>query len=238
MVVIMAAAGAVLIVLVVMLMRFGQQVGGHRVAALHGGQQLLTGELRPVGGDDRGAGVLLPQQGHSSLQLLGSELPGAAEDDGSGILHLVDVELTEVLHIDLALGGIGHSDGRAKHHVTLVGNDTLHRLHHIAELAHAAGLDEDAVGVELIHDLAQGLAEIAHQGAADAAGVHLADLHAGLLQEAAVDADLTEFVLDEDNFLALQRLIQQLFDQRGLTGSQKAGDNIDFRHRGSFFLIS
>ena len=64
----------------------------------------------------------------------------------------------------------------------------------------------------LLHDLVQGLAEVPHQGAADAAGVHLGDLDAGLLEEAAVNADLAELVFDQHDLLALQGVLQQLFN--------------------------
>ena len=82
----------------------------------------------------------------------------------------------------------------------------------------------------LIYDLAQRLAEIAHQGAADAAGVHLGHLNAGLLHEAAVDADLAEFVFDQHDLLARQGFLKQLLDQRGLARAQEAGENINLRH--------
>ena len=46
-------------------------------------------------------------------------------------------------------------------------------------------------------------------------GVQLIDLNAGLAHEAAVDADLTELVLDQDDLLTLESFLNQLFDQRG-----------------------
>ena len=78
-----------------------------------------------------------------------------------------------------------------------------------------------------LDDLLQGLAEVSHQAAADAAGVQLIDLNAGLTHEAAVDADLAKLVLDQDDLLALERFLDQLFDQRGFAGPQKAGENVD-----------
>ena len=77
----------------------------------------------------------------------------------------------------------------------------------------------------------QSLLEVAHQAAADAAGVHLGDLDAGLLEKAAVDADLTEFVFDEHQLFAAVGLGDELADQSGFTGSQKAGEDIDFGHK-------
>ena len=78
-----------------------------------------------------------------------------------------------------------------------------------------------------LDDLLQVLAEVSHQAAADAAGVQLIDLDAGLSHEAAVDADLAELVLDQDDLLTLESFLNQLFDQRGFTGTQKAGENVD-----------
>src|SRR5699024_12145092 len=71
-----------------------------------------------------------------------------------------------------------------------------------------------SVGVVLVHHLAQGLAEVAHQGAADAPGVQLVDLDARLLQKAAVDADLAELVLDQHHLLPLEGLTDQQVDRK------------------------
>ena len=82
----------------------------------------------------------------------------------------------------------------------------------------------------LVNHLAQRFAEVAHEAAADAAGVHLCHLNAGLFHEAAVNADLTEFVLDEHDLLAHEALFQQLLDEGRLSSSEKAGKNINFSH--------
>ena len=79
-------------------------------------------------------------------------------------------------------------------------------------------------------DLGQRLAEVAHQGAADAAGVHLSDVDARILEEAAIDADLTEFILDENQLLACVSLLNHFLDQRGLACAKKTGVDIDFCH--------
>ena len=63
-------------------------------------------------------------------------------------------------------------------------------------LADTGGLNDDAVRMELLLYLHKRFAEISDKRAADAAGIHLGNLDAGLLQKAAVDADFTEFVLD------------------------------------------
>ena len=200
----------------------------------HRGEDGLAGELIPGGGEDGGVGVLLPQQGHGGLQLLLAQLLGTAEDDGAGGLDLVVVKLAEVLHVDLHLGRVGHGDEAVELHVGLVLHGVLHGHDHVAELAHAGGLDEDAVGVELVLHLDEGLVEVAHQGATDTARGHLADLHAGLLQEAAVDGDLAELIFDQHQLFALIGLGQQLFDQSGFARAQEAGHDVDFCHSITF----
>ena len=214
----------------------GQQLVSQR-HLFNGAENGPAVQLVPRRGEDGGVGILLPQQGHGSLQLLLIQLLGAGEDDGAGRLDLVVVELAEVLHVDLHLGSVGHGDEAVEPHVRHVLDGVLHRHDHIAELAHAGGLDEDAVGGELLMYVLQGLVEVAHQRAADAAGGHLTDLDAGLLQEAAVNADLTELVFDEHQLLALKRLGQQLLDERGLARAQETRYDVDLCHSKTFFSL-
>ena len=206
----------------------GQQLLGQGVA-LHGPPDLRPGELVPGGGDDGGGGVVLPEQGHRGVQLVLAHAGGAAEQDGPGALHLVVEELAKVLHVHLALGGVDHGDEAAQLHGDLLAGG-LNGPDHVGQLAHAGGLDDHPVGGIGGDDLLEGLAEVAHQRAADAARVHLGDLDARVLEEAAVDADLAELIFDEHQLLALVDLLQQLADQRGLARPQKAGDDVDLGH--------
>ena len=206
-----------------------QQLAG-KGDLLNGGEDGLSVQLVPGGGEDSRLGVLLPEHGGRRFQLLLAQLLGPGEDDGPGGLDLIVVELAEVLHIDLHLGGVGHGDEAVQLQLRGFGGGVLHGDDHVAELAHAGGLDQDAVRVELGRHVLQGLVEVPHQGAADAPGGHLGDLDAGLLEEAAVDADLAELVLDEHQLLALVGFGQQLFDEGGLSGAQEAGNNVNFRH--------
>ena len=207
-----------------------RQLGLEGVFTLHGLQDLGAGELLPGRCNDGRRLVVLPQQVHHRLQLGLGHTRGAAEDDGTGVLDLVVEELAEVLHIHFALSGVGHGGEAVEN--GLLHLQALNGPDDVRQLAHAGGLDEDAVGMVLLHHLAQGLSEVAHQAAADAAGVHLGDLDAGVLQKAAVDADLAEFVLDEHQLFALISLLDQLLDERGFAGAQKSGKNIDFCHIG------
>ena len=233
MLVIVVTAAAMLTMLVVMMgMLQLRQILCQGCVALHGLQQLLAGQFAPGGGDDGGGGIMLPQQGHGLVQLgLGNGI-GAGEDDGGSGLHLVVVELTEVLHIDLDLAGIHNGHGEAQGHILI--HDLLHGSDHIGQLAHTGGLNDDAVGVILLDDLGQGLAEVAYQGAANAAGVHLGNVDARILEETAVDADLAELIFNEHQLLAGVGFLDHLLDQSGLAGTEEAGINIDFCHRNTF----
>ena len=234
--IVMVAAFAVVVVMMVMLLLI--PVGGvgglglldelgHQVPlAVHDGHDLLAVQGGPVGGDDGGGGVLFLQQGHGlgHLGLVG--VAGAAEDQAGSMAHLVVVELAEVLHIQLDLVHVGHGDKAVQHHGQGLGH-ALHGAGHIGQLAHAGGLDEDAVGMVGLHHLLESFPEVAHQAAADAAGVQLVHLDARFPHETAVNADLTEFVFDEHQLFAAEGFLDELLDQGSLAGTQKAGENID-----------
>ena len=213
--------------------------GGHgglqRVPALHGVQDLPAVQLAPGGGDNDGTGVFLPQQLHGLVDFLLAHAAGAAEDEAAGGGHLVVIELPEVLHIHLHLGGVHHGDEAVDHHLAVLA--ALHGGHHIRELAHPGGLDEDAVGGVLLLHLPEGGAEVPGEGAADAPGVHLVHMDARVLQKAPVNADLAKLVLYQHQLLALIGLRDELFDQRRFARAQKTGKNIDLGHV-SYLLIS
>ena len=195
-----------------------------------GGQDGLAVQLVPGGGEDDRRGVLFPQQGHRPLQLVLGQVLGAGEEDRPRMLHLVVVELAEILHIHLHLGRVRHGDKAVELQRRVLPRGLLHRRHHVGQLAHPGGFDEDAVRVEALLHLVEGLAEVPHQGAADAAGGHLGNLDARVLQEAAVHADLAKLVLNKHQLFALVRLRKQLFDEGGLTRPQEPGHNVDFCH--------
>ena len=224
-------------VLLVGLGSHGDQLGLEVILGGHGLQNLLTGQVIPCGGHDGGGGVLFPQHCHGSGDLFLAGGLGAAEQDAACVADLVIVELAEVLHIHLDLVHIGHGDKAVQLHVQMLCH-ALHGAGHITQLAHAGRLDDDAVGVVLLHHLLQSGAEIAHQRAADAACVQLVDLDAAFLQETAVNADLAELVLDQHHLLACKGFGDQFFDQGGFAGAKEAGEDIDFSHvpNASFFL--
>ena len=240
-VVVVMVAGAVRIVALVVLVMVMMMVvrlffelcklDGDGAALLHGLHQLLAGELRPRGRDDHGVLVVLADHGDALVELFFLHAVGAAEDDGVGRLDLVVVELAEVLHIHLALRRVRHGHEITKLHV--VGRNLAHGADDVGQLADAGRLDQNTIRCIVCNDLLERAAEIAHQRAADAAGVHLRDLNARLLQKAAVNADLAEFVLNEDNFLAVIGFPDHLFDKRCLASAKETGININFCHTGT-----
>ena len=241
MVMVVAAAATLIVVMMMMMMMvlvlllLGQLLQSSRqgIPAFHSRQQLLAVQFVPRGRHNGGGGVLLPQQGHTGIQLFLAHPGRTAQNNGAGMLHLVIEELTEVSHIHLGLGGIHHGGKTVQHHI--VHFQVLHRPDDIAEFAHTRGFNEDTVGVIGIHHLPQRLAEIAHQTATDAAAVHLGNVDARLLQKAAVNADLAKLIFNEDELLAGIGFCDQLLDEGRFASAQKAGENINFSHSNIFF---
>ena len=193
---------------------------------LHRLADLRAGELVPGRGDQLGVGIEPFEQLGRRDDLFVRGGVGTAHDDEVGVRDLVVEELAEVAHIHLGLAGVHNSGAGADH-------GALHALdgaRDVAELADARGLDQDAVGRKVVHDLFQRLGEVAHERAADAAGVHLGDLNARVLQKAAVDGDLSEFIFDQHQLFARIGLRDQLADQRGLARAEEAGEDINGCH--------
>ena len=230
-VVMVAAAALTVLMMVVMMMLFLElcQLGSQSCLAFHCLQQLLTGQFTPGSGDHGSLCIVLSQHLHSGIQLFLRNGIGTGQDDGRCGLHLVVIELTEVLHVDLYLTGVYNSHGVAQCH--FVAHDLVHSADNIGQLANAGGLDENPVGMVLLNDLLQSLAKVTHQGAADAAGVHLGNVDAGILQEAAVNADFAELIFDEHQLLTGIGLLDHFFNQSSLACTQEATVNIDFCHK-------
>ena len=187
------------------------------ILVLHGLQDLLTVQFFPGSGDDGGVGIVLPQQSHGGQEFFLLHPAGTAEDDGGSVFDLVVIKLPKVLHVNLALGGVGHSDEGVQGNVMVV--QPLHRTDDVRQLAYARGFNDDAVRVVLEQNLLQRLPKVTHQAAADAAGVHFRDLHPGVLQEPAVDANFTELIFDEHQLFPLVGFLNQFFDQCGFSGA-------------------
>ena len=237
-VVMVVAAAATLIVVMMMvlvLLLLGQLLQSSRqgIPAFHGRQQLLAVQFVPRGRHNGGGGVLLPQQGHTGIQLFLAHTGSPAQNNGAGMLHLVIEELAKVFHIHLGFGSVHHGGKAVQHHI--VHFQVLHRTNYIAQLAHAGRLDQNAVGVIGLHHLLQRLAEIAHQTAADAAAVHFGNVNTRFLQKTTVNADFTKLIFNEDKLFAGISLSDQLLDECRLACAQKTGENINFSHKSIFF---
>ena len=219
------SAAAVLVVLMVMMLVVVLHLlhsGGQGIDALHDIHDLCAAQLRPGGGYDGRVGIELAEHGAGGDDLAVGGGIGAAEHDNVGVLHLVVEKFAEVADIHTALARVNDGDLRAD----LAAVDACDSLRNVGELAHARGLDDDAVGSVFGNDLFKRLGEVAHEGAADAAGVHLGYLHAGILEKAAVDGYLAELVLDEDELFVFIALGYQLAYKRGLSRAQKSGKNV------------
>ena len=165
---------------------------------------------------------------HNCFELLLCHILGVAEDDSAGVLYLVVIELAEVLHVYFCLLGVNYGSESVELKFRVV--EAFNCFHDIAELAYSGRFDKDPVGMELLKYLLKRIAEIAYKAAADASCVHFIDLDAGILEETAVNADLSELVLDENNLLSLIRFFHKFFDERGLACSEETAENINFCH--------
>ena len=227
-VLIMLVVMVVMMMLVVRLVRdLLENLRNEVAAAFHGGEQLLAGQILPRGGDDAGVLIQAAQHGNGLVEALLRALSRAGQQDGTGMRHLILEKLTEVLEVHLSLERVNNGYKAVQLNLEV---RVLYRSDNVRQLADAGRLDQDAVRMVLVHNIVQRLAEVANQRAADAACVHLVYNNAGILEEAAVNADLTELVLDQNNLLTLERIGQQTLDEGRLAGTQKTGNNINFSH--------
>ena len=215
---------------------------GTQSVFLHGLADLTAVQLAPGRGDQAGLRVQGLQQGHCLKQLLFARCVRAAQDDQIGRTHLIFKELAEVACVHFRLSRI--HDGHFRADLRLI--DALNRRGHIRELADAGRLDQNAVRGILVDDLLQGLGKVTHQRAADAARVHLGDLNARILQEAAVDGDVAELVFNQNQLFPPIGLLDQFADQGRFPCAEKAGKNVNlchtclrciFRRRDSYFQM-
>ena len=179
---IVTTAGAMLIMLVSMLMSLDQlssHLVGQSMSLFHGFTDLSAGQAIPGSGDDGSLFIVTTQQLDTGFQLVLSDLLGAAQDDGIGGLYLVIEEFTKVFHVQFALGSVydGNKTAQLYRHLSLY---TLYSFDDIGQLAYTGGLEEDAVRSKLYQHFLQCLAKITYQRAADAAGIHLVELDAGV----------------------------------------------------------
>ena len=237
MIVIVAAAFAVMmvvmlvlvVVIIVTVMVVRVAVAEQTLGAFDHLEQLIGGQLVPRGRDDAGVRVVAAQQLYTFFDAILAGGLRAAEDDGFGIFDLVNEEFAEVARIHAAFANVRHG-GATLERQRVILHQLRNDLANVGELAHAGGLDDDAVGIIFFDQFSQRPVEIAHQRAADAAGVQLGDLDAAVLHEAAVHAHFAVFVFQQYHFFIFQRAAQQLFDERGFARAEETGNNVDFCH--------
>ena len=233
MVMLMLVTAAVLAMFVMMMMRLLMEKSLELVVECmllgHSLHKLSAGELIPVSCDDGSCGVAGTQTLHAVIELILRETGCVAENQAACVSDLVVKEFAEVLLVHLALLGVNHSSEAIKNDVVCI--NILHGLDDIAELTYAGRFNENAVWLVVSEYLFKCLAEIADETAADAAGIHLRDLHTGILQETAVNADLAEFILDEHELFALVAFSNEFFDQGCFTRTEKAGENRNLCHK-------
>ena len=157
-------------------------------------EDLNSGEIIPRCCDDLCVIVDLTDESDCLIELFLCDIACTAQDDRSGVLNLVLIELLKVLKIDPALGSVDYCDCTAD----FCSLNALNCSYYVRELAYTGGFDEDPVRCELFDYILQSGAEVAYETAADATGIHLCDVDAGFLEETAVDTDLAELVFDED----------------------------------------
>ena len=148
--------------------------------AFDGLQDHLSVQISQRSGDDGSLFIVLSEKSHRFVYLCIGHLVRTGQDDGAGMLDLVDEELTEVLDIELCLGTVHHGHSTVELHLGIL-SGAADSGHDFGELAHARRLDQDPFGCVCGHDFTKRGAEVAYQRAADAAAVHLTDLDAGFL---------------------------------------------------------
>ena len=228
MMVMMAALTLFFLIIVMMVVMLVSEFfhGTLQAVFFHGGFNLLTGNSIPRRGDQPALGIEGAQQFRCGKCFGFIDHPRTAEDYQVGILNLVVEKFAEVAHIDFALAGIYHG------HLCTDFNTVhgFHSLRNIRQFSDAGRLNDNTVRCKFFHDLLKSFPKVSDEGAADASGIHLRDFDPGIFQECTVNGDIAEFVFNQNKLFAFIGFRNQLTDQGSLPRSQKATENICFRH--------
>ena len=194
-----------LVIMVVMVMMMGillqtVQLFRERVGLLHRADELLAIQQRPRSRHDGCRVGMLAQHRKADSEFVFLHIVGMAEHDTTGMLDLIVEEFAKVFHIQLAFACVNNGCVAVQNDV--FAQYTLHGLDDVGQFSNAGGLDQNAIGLKFVEHLGERLGEITHQRAANAALIHFGDLHTAFFEKSAVNADFTEFVFDENNFLA------------------------------------
>ncbi len=215
-VLVILAVTAVLAVLVVMLMLLMALLLKlahcilQCVLMLYCGKYRLSVKIVPRSRYDNGIFIIFAKKLHRSGDLLILGGVRMRKDYRRGAFDLIVKKLAEVLHIHLAF--IDIDNGGIAAELRTACPCVFNRSYNVGKLSYSGGLDKDPVRVEFIEHLYKCRGKIAHERAADAAGIHFGDLYAGILQKSAVDTDLAELVLDEDELFTRICLFYKLFN--------------------------
>ena len=196
----------ILVVIIVVI-----EVDFHRLAGFNDFQQRISGQVIPRRCHDADARMLLFHQRAALLDALRGQQLRAAENHRRARLNLVEEELAEVLHIHAALARVHNGRAAGHNEVAVAFLRALDGGEDFAQLAHAGRLNQQAVRMILRNQIIDRLLEVAHQRAADAAGIQLIDDDARILHKAAVHADFAIFIFQQDDFFLRNAARQQLF---------------------------
>ena len=218
--------------MVMMVMRFSLcqtlQFFLNCVPTLHCHQQLLAVKLSPRSRYDHRSGIMLFDQRNRLSDLLIGCVVGVREHNTTGIFNLIVEELTEIAHIHFAFVHVRNGCKTIEHRA--VSSSVLHRADDIRKLSDTRRLNKNTVGTVLLKHFFESFPKISNQRTANTTAVHFGHLNACILHKSAVDADLSKFILNQYELFTRIGFLQQLFDERCFSRSEKSRKNINFRH--------
>ena len=178
---------------------------------------------------------MLSEQFYNAVEFFIGNIFCMAEYNRTCMLNLIVEKLAEILHIHFSFICVNYRCKAVKS--KLFGVNLFNCRNNVAQFSDSRRLDNNTLGRKLNQHLFECLAEVTNQAAADTAGIHLCYLYARLFEETAVDADLTEFIFDKDDFFSAVCLCDKLFNKRSFARAKKARENINFCHNDYFFLF-
>lgn len=197
---------------------FGIEVGDAREGEATDVEHAVEGDIAVGGALDAGGRVHAADAVFEGGEFGGGDEVGLVENndvgegdllfDLGGVVEVLD-DVFGVDDGDDAVDAVGGFD-------FVVGEEGLGDGAGIGE---AGGFDEDTIEPVLaFHEATEDADEIATHAAADAAVVHLEEFFVALDNELVVDADFTELVFDDGEFLSVL-LGQNTIEQGGFTGA-------------------
>ena len=199
-------------------------------------EDLVEGDVAAFGAVDDGMRVDPPDPPLERGEVVGRNQVGLVEENDVGEAELF-LGLRRVEEAKREVFGVGDRHHRVE--LGLGADVVVHeeRLRHRSRIGKAGGLDQDAVEpARPLHQALDDADQVAANGAADAAVVHLVDLFVGLDDQVVVDADLPELV-DHDRVALAVVLAEDTVEERRLAGAEIAGEHRDgdlgFGHRGT-----